>query len=168
MGHAVRRWRREPRPRPAARPGAPVLGFRQPVAALTHVATGPASQSRNSINKARAPSTAYTVLERRLRGRGCTICLPPRPLPLHVTCQPLPLMSNILGYHSYGLNSAPLPLRNEAVTQLVFAFQSPPLPPPSTTTTPTTSACKLAHICPRRRGEGAGRVLQRSCCRFFR
>lgn len=164
MGQAARRWRGEPLPRPAAQPGAPVLGFRQPVAALTHVATGPASQGRNSINKTRPLDNVHRVRAETPRERVHHL-FPPLPPPHHppvpVTCQPPPLMSNILGYHSYGLNSAPLPLRNEAVTQLVFAFQHP-TPHPRCACLP---ACKLACICPHR-GGGAGHVCREAVVAF--
>lgn len=43
---------------------APVLGFPQPVAAPTHVAIGPVSEGRNSINTTR-PATRYSVLRHR-------------------------------------------------------------------------------------------------------
>lgn len=81
MGHAVRRWRREPLPQPAAQPGAPVLGFRQPVAALTHVATGPASQSRNSINKPRPLDSVHRVRAETPRERVHHLLHPPPPPP---------------------------------------------------------------------------------------
>lgn len=81
---------------------APVLGFRQPVTAMTHVAIGPVFEGRNSINKSR-PSTRYSMSQQRHGGRRWTICsflcrTPP------VTYQSLLLMSNILGYDSYSLN----------------------------------------------------------------
>lgn len=79
--------------RPRCTTCAPVLGFRQPVAALTHVAIGPVSEGRNSINKTR-PSTRCTVLQQR----------PSAPFSAPVTCQSVPLMSDRLGYHSYSLN----------------------------------------------------------------
>ncbi len=43
---------------------APVLGFRQPIAALTHVTIGHVSEGRNSINKTH-PLTRYTMLQQR-------------------------------------------------------------------------------------------------------
>lgn len=97
-----------------------VLGFRQPVTALTHVAIGPVSEGRNSINKTH-PLTRYTMLQQRHRGRWWTICSflyhsPP------VTCQSVLLMSNILGYHSYSLKPPSLALCNEDITQLVLVY----------------------------------------------
>lgn len=91
---------------------APVLGFRQPVAAPTHVATGAASEGRNSINKTRPLDNIHRVRAAAPRERVNHLFRPSPPPsspshpppPIPVTCQPLPLMSDILGYHSYRLN----------------------------------------------------------------
>lgn len=121
------RWGRlndKPLPRrpPSCTTCAPVLGFQQPVAELTHAAIGLMSEGRNSINKTQ-PSTRCTMLQERRWVSGWTICsflyrAPP------VTCQSVPLMPNTSGHHSYSLNHLRPALCNEAVTQLALVYRA--------------------------------------------
>lgn len=73
------------------------VGF---LTALTHVATGPAFEGRNSINITHPLDKIYQVTG---EGEGEPSALSFNNLP-PVTCQSLLLMPNILGYDSYSIN----------------------------------------------------------------
>lgn len=125
---------------------APVLGFRQPVAAPTHVATGAASEGRNSINKTRPLDNIHRVRAAAPRERVNHLFRPSPPpsspsqppAPPH-PCHMSAAAANVryIGLSFIWFKPASLALRNEALTQLVSVSPSP------------VPALKLACICPR-------------------
>lgn len=144
---------------------APVLGFRQPVAAPTHVATGAASEGRNSINKTRPLDNIHRVRAAAPRERVNHLFRPSPPpsSPSHSTplaphpCHMSAAAANVqyIGLSFISFKPASLALRNEAVTQLVSVSPSP------------VPALKLACICPRARPPlGDGAVSPQSRCHF--
>lgn len=124
---------------------APVLGFQQPVAAPTHVATGAASEGRNSINKTRPLDNIHRVRAAAPRERVNHLFRPSPPPsspshPPHLhPCHMSATAANVryIGLSFISFKTASPSLRNEAVTQLVLVSPSP------------VPALKLACICPR-------------------